>query len=301
MARERIGNSGLNLLTGVALVMVLGSGGADAGAWAGQGWINQVFPPRSSSPPPSAPTSPQISSPNSLVKTVPFASLLGDFTRSFMQIANLRSPMDSNFVLGRGLVGRLTLERHIHEAANGNKVYLHVNGTSNPPAVSTEGNEVHLRFLFPAIQFKSYYKDYTDEGDHKLGDAIAEKATVDIYLTPVTDQRKLPTYQAVRVVFAGELKEPDKCTYWFDGIFPVNVCSLVKDYLKNIKSTVENGIREALQQPQTRMQFDQTIWQFLRSELLTQAGVNPASPAQIEIIQAQFQATDYVVSYMPRR
>ena len=284
------------LLSGFALVTVLASDGVSTEAWGGEG----VFPPRSLSPPPSAPPSPPAPPPNSLVKTVPFATLLGDFTKSFMQIANLRSPMDSNFVLGRGLVGRLALERHVHEAANGSKVYLHVNGTSNPPTIGTEGNELHLRFLFPAIQVKSYYRDYSNESDLALGDAVVEKATVDIYLTPVTDQRRLPTYQAVRVVFTGELKEPDKCTYWFDVIFPVNVCSLVKDYLKNIKPTVENGLREALQQPQTRMQFDQAVWQQLRGELLQQAGLNPATPAQVQIVEAGFRGTDYVVSFVPR-
>lgn len=282
------------LLTGFGLVAILASGGVDTEAWGAEG----VFPPRPSSPPPSVPASPP--APNSLVKTVPFAMLLGDFTRSFVQIANLRSPMDSNFVIGHGLVGRLALERHIHEAANGSKVYLHVNGTSNPPTVNTEVNELHLRFLFPAIQVKSYYRDYSNESDLALGDAVVEKATVDIYLTPVTDQRRLPTYQAVRVVFTGELKEPDKCTYWFDVIFPVNVCSLVKDYLKNIKPSVENGVREALQQPQTRMQFDQAVWQQLRGELLQQAGLNPAGRAQVQIVEAGFKGTDYVVSYQPR-
>jgi len=288
------------LLAGFMLVAILGMDSADATSWAGHGWINQVFPERSSSPPPQPPASPPSSPPNSLVKAVPFARLLGDSTKSFMQIANLRSPMDSNFVLGRGLVGRLTLERHSYEAGNGNKVYVHVNGTSNPPTVSTEGNEVHLGFLFPAIQFKSYYKDYSNEGDLALGDAVAEKVTVDIYLTPVTDQRRLPTYQSVRVVFTGELKEPDKCAYWFDVIFRVNVCSLVKEYLKNIKPAVENGIREALQQPQTRMQFDQAVWQQLRGELLQHAGINPASRAHVEIVEAGFKGTDYVVSYLPR-
>jgi hypothetical protein len=298
MVQARLGRLS-KLLAGFALVAILGSSGAEAGAWAGPGWIKQVFPPRSSSPPP-PPASPPVSHPNSLVKAVPFATLMGDFTKSFMQIANLGGPMDSNFVLGRGLAGRLNLERHTHEAGNGNKVYLHVNGTSNPPTVTTEGNEVHLRFLFPAIQFKSYYKDYTNEGDLKLGDAVAERATVDIYLTPMTDQRSLPSYHSVRAVFTGELKELDKCTYWFDVIFPVNVCSLVKDYLKNIKPTVENGIREALQQPQTRMQFDQAVWPQLRSELLQHAGLNPASRAQVQIVEAGFKGTDYVVSYLPR-
>src|SRR5690242_20103521 len=79
----------------------------------------QVFPPRgqaqpptpSAIPAPGPPPAPGLPPP--MVRTIPFGSLLGgDFTKSFIMISNLRSPLDSNFVLGRGLTGRLALERH---------------------------------------------------------------------------------------------------------------------------------------------------------------------------------------------
>lgn len=57
---------------------------------------------------------------------------------------------------------------------------------------------------------------------------------------------------------------------------------------------------EALSHPQTRAQFDQVVWQTLRSDLLMQAGINPMSPAQIQVIEAAFRGTDYVVKYVPR-
>jgi len=50
MVQARLGRLS-KLLAGFALVAILGSSGAEAGAWAGPGWIKQVFPPRSSSPP----------------------------------------------------------------------------------------------------------------------------------------------------------------------------------------------------------------------------------------------------------
>jgi hypothetical protein len=33
---------------------------------------------------------------------------------------------------------------------------------------------------------------------------------------------------------------------------------------------------------------------------LIQAGVNPAGPAQVQIFEAGFHGTDYMVSYVPR-
>jgi len=48
------------------------------------------------------------------------------------------------------------------------------------------------------------------------------------------------------------------------------------------------------------MQFDQAVWQQLRGELLQQAGLNPAGQAQVQIIEAGFRGTDYVVSFVPR-
>jgi hypothetical protein len=80
----------------------------------------------------------------------------------------------------------------------------------------------------------------------------------------------------------------------------VNVCSLAKEYLKTIKPAVEHGLREGLLQPQTRGQFEQAVWQFVRGELLMQAGINPASPAQPNIVQSKLQGTDYIVTFLPR-
>jgi hypothetical protein len=238
--------------------------------------------------------------PGSLAKVIPFIALLGDPTKAFIQIGNMRSPMDTNFLLGRGLAGRITLEKFIHEAGNGKPVVLHVNGLSNPPIVSTEGTELRLRFMIPSLVFKTFYQDYSAEGDGKLGDVTAEKVTVDVYFTPTIDQRMLPTYHSARVVLSGEIKEPEKCTYLFDVIFPVNVCSLAKEYLKAVKPAIENGLREGLLQPQTRGQFEQQVFQFIRAELLMQAGLNPMSRAQAQILQSSFQGTDYLVNFIPR-
>jgi hypothetical protein len=276
----------------------------------------QVFPPRSSQPTPSSPVpypgqpgqmpmqpapAPQPSGPpGSLAKTFPFITLLGDPTKAFIQIGNMRTPTDTNFLVGRGLAGRITLEKYIHEAGNGKPVVLHVNGLSNPPIVSTEGTELHLQFVIPSLVFKTYYQDYSAEGDGKLGDVTAEKVTVDVYFTPTIDQRMLPTYHSARVVLNGEIKEPEKCTYLFEIIFPVNVCSLAKEYLKAIKPAIENGLREGLLQPQTRGQFEQQVFQFIRAELLMQAGLNPMSRAQAQILQSSFQGTDYLVNFIPR-
>ena len=270
----------------------------------------QVFPPRSSGSSPAQPVpggqapvvivppQPQPSGPpGSITKTIPFSAIIGDPTKAFIQITNMQSPTDTNFLLGRGLAGRIVLERFTYGVGNGNQAFVHVNGLSNPPKFSSEGNEYRLQFVIPTVQMKTYYRDYTGEGDGKLGDVNAENVSIDVYITPALDQRRLPTFHAIRVVFTGEIKEPEKCTYFFDMIFPVNVCSIGKDYLKTMKPAVENGIRETLQHPQTRVQFEQAVWQFLRGELLMQAGVNPANPVQPTILQAQFQGTDYAVSY----
>jgi len=244
-------------------------------------------------PPPAGP-------PGALTKTIPFVEILGDPTRAFIQIGNMNSPMDTNFQLGRSLAGRIAVEKFSDELGNGKFVFLHVNGLSNPPIVSTEGREVRLQFVIPVLVFKTYYHEYTADGDGKLGDVTAEKVTVDVYFTPTIDQRKLPTFQTARVVMTGEVKEPDKCMYFFDMIFPVNVCNATAAYFKEIKPAIENGLREMLLHPQTRMRFDQAIWPYLRGELLMQAGVNPAGPAQVQIFEAGFRGTDYMVSYVPR-
>ena len=238
--------------------------------------------------------------PGILTKTIPFAVILGDSTKAFMQLGNMRSPFDTSIGLGRGLAGRIALEKYTHELGSGQKVYVHVTGVSNPPMVTTEGSELRFQFVFPVIQFKTYYRDYTGEGDRALNDLVAEKVLVDIFLTPMIDQRRFPTYHSVRLAVIGSVKEAEKCTYFFDIIFPVNICKVAAEYFTQIQPALENGVRELLLQPQTRAQFEQQIFQFVRADLLAKAGINPMSPAQVEILQAEFRGTDYVASYQPR-
>jgi hypothetical protein len=209
--------------------------------------------------------------PGTLTKTIPFAVILGDPTKAFIQLGNMRSPFDTNFAFGRGLAGRIGLEKYTHELGNGQKTFVHVTGVSNPPIVTTEGSELRLQFVFPVIQFKTYYREYTGEGDSVLNDLVAEKVLIDIFLTPTIDQRHFPTYHSVRLAVIGSVKE-----------------------------AVENSLRDLLLQPQTRMQFEQQVAQFVRADLLANAGINPMSPAQVQITQASFQGTDYVANYIPR-
>src|SRR5512143_3629806 len=81
------------------------------------GWA-QVFPPRQPQPAPQPapyqgqmPAQPVMPStggpPGTLTKSIPFANIIGDPTKSFIQIGNMRSPLDTNFALGRGLTGRI--------------------------------------------------------------------------------------------------------------------------------------------------------------------------------------------------
>ena len=69
---------------------------------------------------------------------------------------------------------------------------------------------------------------------------------------------------------------------------------------RQLQPAVENGIREILLLPQTRAQFEQQVFHLVRGDLLSKAGVNPMSPAQVEIYQAEFRGADYVASYVPR-
>ncbi len=275
------------------------------------GWA-QVFPPRQPQPSPQpAPYQGQMPAqppalfqggvPGTLTKSIPFSVILGDPTKSFIQIGNMRSPLDTNFVLGRGLAGRIALEKYTDELGNGQKAYIHLTGVSNPPIVTTEGTEVRYQFVFPTLQFKTYYKDYSGEGDSALSDLVAEKIIVDLFILPTLDQRHLPTFHSIRIAVTGVVKEASKCTYFFDIIFPENICKAAAEYFKQIQPALENGIREVLLQPQTRAQFEQQMYYVVRGELLSNAGINPMSPAQVEIVQAEFRGTDYVAQYRPRR
>lgn len=264
--------------------------------------VPQAQPPQMQVPASSMPGQYQAPPPPTpLLKTVPFTTLLGgDLSKSYVQLTNLRGQMDSNFVIGRSLAGRFTLPPYIHDASNAAKVYILTNGLSNPPIVKPEGNELHLEFHFPALQLKTYYKDYSPEGDQAVGDTVGEGIIIDVFLIPVTNPQGYPTYQSARTAFRGQLKAQDKCVFWFDVIFPINICDVSKKYLASLGSAIENGMREALLHPQTRTQFDQVVWQSLRTDLLMQAGVNPMSPAQIMVIEGVFRGTDYVVKYLPR-
>ena len=256
-----------------------------------QGLAPQGLPPGRYQAPPPVP----------LTKTIPLALLLGgDLSKSFVQLTNLRGQVDSNFTIGRSLAGRFTVPPYVHEASNGSRVYVHANGLSNPPVVKSEGTELHLEFHFPSLQFKTYYRDYSPEGDQAVGDTVGENAIVDVFIIPTTNQQGFPTYQTVRTGFRGGLKPQDKCVYWFDVLFPINICDVSKKYLDSLGNAIETGVREALSHPQTRVQFDQVVWQTLRADLLVQAGINPMSPAQIQVIEASFHGTDYVVKYLPR-
>lgn len=273
--------------------------------------LSQVFPPRQpqqtpqqkpvpeQAPKPSQ-AQPGSGPPGALTKTIPFAAMVGDPSRSFIQIANMRSAVDTNFSLGRSLAGRLSLDKYASEGGNGKKTFVHVTGLSNPPIVSTEGSDLRYQFLMPRLQFKTYYQDYSGEGDTALGDVMAENISIEVRITPDVDQNRLPTYRAVHVTMTGNVKEAEKCTYFFDMIFTVNVCSIAEDYFKLIKPAVENGIRDILLQPQMRRQFEQQAFYFVRAQMLAQAGINPASPAQAQIIHANFKGADYVVQFLPR-
>lgn len=281
--------------------------------------LAQVFPPRPPQPIPQPPAAPIPGSPpaqpapvpgqpgmpqqfggppGALSKSIPFIAILGDPTKSFIQLGNMRSPFDTNFSLGRGLAGRIALEKYTYESGNGEKSYIHITGGSNPPIVTTEGAEVRLQFIFPAIQFKTYYKDYTGEGDSALSDLVAEKVLVDVFILPTLNERRYPTFHSVRIAVTGAVKKAEDCTHFFGIIFSVNVCKTAAEYFKQIQPALENGIRDVLLQPQTRAQFEQQMYQVVRAQLLAKAGINPMSPAQVEITEAEFRGTDYVVSYV---
>ncbi len=285
--------------------------------------LGQFFPPRQPSAPGSAAPLPQQPLPPPMtvpqappqgppavggfgslqgqMRTIPFGALMGnDFTKSFVEVSNLRSPMDSHFVLSPGLQGRFMVDKHEVNMMNGNRAYFHLSGLSNPPAVTTIGTELRFQFGFPAITVKGYYKDYSPAGDSAMPDLTIEKAEIEIYLTPGVNQQGLPIYQSARVVFIGSLRQPESCGVWFDVIFRINVCDAVNTYLNQVKPAIQEGVRDALQHQQTRTQFDQTTWSYLRAMLLNIPGFPPLPPqTQFQILDARFQGTDYAVRYLP--
>jgi hypothetical protein len=261
----------------------------------------QVFPPRpgqtqQSQPPQSAPPQAPV---GTSTQTVPLAAILGDPTRSVIQLANMQGPTESTYVMGRALAGRLNVERQVRDVGNGAKTYVHVAGISNPPLVAPQGNELRLRFVFPLLVFKTFYREYSPEGDGSLPDLVAENALADVYVTPITDGRGLPAIQSVRVVFDAKPKPSERCSFLFDLVYPVNVCGLVSEYAAAIKLAVENGIREGMMHPQARAEFERATIDFLRGDLLARSGMG-AGQGNVDIVQAGFRGTDYVVSFVAR-
>lgn len=263
----------------------------------------QVFPPRANQAPqaPAPSGAPLPSGPaGTLTQTVPLVAILGDPTRSVIQLANMQGPTESTYVIGRALAGRLNVERQVRDVGNGAKTYLHVGGISNPPLIAAQGNELRLRFVFPVLLFKTFYREYSPEGDGSLPDLVSENAVADVYVTPVTDGRGLPAIQTVRVVFDAKLKPAERCTLLFDLVYPVNVCALASEYLKSIKLALEHGIREGVMHPQARADFERATFEFLRADLLARSGVAAPGQGQFDIVQAAFRGTDYVVSFVAR-
>ena len=259
----------------------------------------QVFPPRPNQapqPPAQASVPPQ-APPGAMTQTVPLAAILGDPTRSVIHLANMQGPTESTYVMGRALAGRLNIERQVRDVGNGAKTYVHVGGISNPPLVTPQGNELRLRFVFPQLVFKTFYREYSPEGDGALPDLVAENAIADVYVTPVTDGRGLPAIQSVRVLFDAKPKPSERCAFLFDLVYPVNACGLVAEYVATIKLAVENGVREGMMHPQARADFERATIDFLRADLLARSG---AGGGQVDIVQASFRGTDYVVSFVAR-
>lgn len=259
----------------------------------------QVFPPRPSQQPqaPIQASAPPNTPAGTLTQTVPLAAILGDPTRSVIQLANMQGPTESTYVMGRALAGRLNIDRQVRDVGNGAKTYVHVSGISNPPQVAPQGNELRLRFAFPRLVFKTFYREYSAEGDGALPDLVAENALADVFVTPITDGRGLPAIQAVRVAFDAKVKSADRCMLLFDLVYPVNICGLVNEYMAGIKLAVENGIRDGMMHPQARADFERATLEFLRADLLARSGIGGG---QVDIVQASFRGTDYVVSFVAR-
>lgn len=238
--------------------------------------------------------------PGALSTSISFIDILGGPTKLFIQLNNMWSPFDTNFSLGPGIAGRIALEKDTYGLGNGEKAYIHIKGGCNPPLMTTEGAELRLQFVCPAIQFKTYYKNYTPEGDSALSDLVAENVLVDAFISPTLNEWRYPTFNSIRVAVTGTVKEAKTCTHFFQIIFPVNICTAAAEYFNQIQPALANGIRDVAGQPQIRAQFEQQVFQIVRFYLLKKADINPRSPAQVEIIEAEFRGTDYLVTYLIR-
>ena len=262
----------------------------------------QYFPSRPSEPPSTPRSKPQPKNqPVGEVKSIPFTAILGgDFHKAFISLNNLRSPKDSQFVLAPSLAGRLTLERFEKKASPSQIALFHIRGLSIPPQVTSDNKELRLSFSFPTIKVKGFSGNYSTEGDSAIPDSIIEKGVLDIYFTPGLDMKGFPTYQSARVTFSGKVGELESCGVWFDIVYRFNVCDAVQEYLEVLTANIQDGIRDALHHPQTRIHFDQFIQKHLRTLVLGTPGVPLPPGARFQMVKTRFQGTDYVIQFLRR-
>ncbi len=233
---------------------------------------------------------PQVAPPK--VKVIPFLRLLGgDPTKSSIALRNFKGPDEPTILFGEALVARFTLPRHSSDAASGQKIYVHVNGVSDPPRFATEGSEFRMHFVFPSLQLKGYYKNYSPDGDNDIPDVHIKNAAIDIYLQPSIGPQWRPTFAQARVVFNGQLTQPEQCFTLVDVLYPVNVCSVMNDYYDQIKTLVENGLREAIQDREIRYQFDLGAWSQVEREI--------GGSGHVRVVSAVFRGTDFMIQFYP--
>ena len=263
----------------------------------------QFFPPRPSEPPSKSPRqSRPKNQPVGEVKSIAFAAILGgDFHKAFISLNNLRSPKDSQFVLAPSLAGRLTLERFEAKASPSQNAFFHIHGLSVPPQVTSDNKELRLSFSFPTIKVKGFYGNYSSQGDSAIPDSVIEKGVLDIYFTPGLDMKGFPTYQSARVTFSGKVRELESCGVWFDIVYRFNVCDAVQEYLEVLTANIQDGIRDALHHPQTRIHFDQFIQKHLRTLVLGTPGVPLPPGARFQMGKTRFQGTDYIIQFFRKR
>lgn len=226
------------------------------------------------------------------VQTIPFIRLLGgDPTKASITVKNLKGPTEPSILFGNELSANFTIPRHTADSTSGQKIYVHVTGLSDPPKFGSEGGEFRLHFAFPSLQLKGYYKNYSPDGDNEIADVQIQNAAVDIFLQPSVGPEWRPTFAQARVQFSGQLTEPKQCLTLVDVLYPVNVCSIMKEYYDQIKTLVENGLREALQGREIRFKFDQGAWAQVEREV--------GNMDNARIVSAVFRGTDFLIQYYP--
>lgn len=226
------------------------------------------------------------------VKIIPFFRLLGgDPTKASIVLRNFKGPDEPTILFGDALTANFTLPRHSADATSGQKIYVHVNGLSDPPRFATEGSEFRMHFAFPSLQLNGYYKNYSPEGDNEIPDVQIQNAAIDIFLQPAIGPQWRPTFAQARVVFSGQLAPPEQCLTLVDVLYPVNVCNVMSEYYGRIKTLVEHGLREAIQAREIRYQFDLGAWAQVEREI--------GGSGQARVVSAVFRGTDFMIQFYP--